>query len=85
MKRTGRILGRALFGAAVAAALGFGARQAVAAQDEARLPYCRDQLHCQSICDAKYPGLQPFGICSTQRTCYCKLEPSTTPPILTRE
>lgn len=84
---TRSILGRAAFAAAVAVALGFGARQAGAApsQDEARRPYCSSQLHCQSICDAMYPGQQPLGICSSGHACYCKLEPSTTPVTLTRE
>lgn len=72
MKRAGRPLGRAAFGAAVAAALGFGARQAVAAPSEqARRPYCSDLPDCERTCEARYPG-QPVGaFCSSGHTCYC--------------
>jgi hypothetical protein len=68
-------LGRTAFSAAVALALGFGVREAVAAPaaSEARRPYCRDDIHCETICETMYPG-QPVGaFCSSGHTCYCYL------------
>lgn len=69
------ILGRTAFTAAVALALGFGVREAVAAPsaEAAKRPYCRDDAHCQSICDSMYPGQEPAAFCSSGNTCYCYL------------
>ena len=68
------ILGRAAFSAAVALALGFGARQAVAApKAEAVQPYCRDGAHCLEICTARHPGEEVWVECSAGHTCYCYL------------
>ena len=65
------ILGRTVFAAAVALALGFGAREAVAAPAaEARRPYCSDDEHCQRICESIYSGYTGIGFCASQ-TCYC--------------
>ena len=66
------ILGRTAFSAAVALAIGFGAREALASPAAAQArPYCRDEAHCQSICEAMYPGFDGWGECSSGNTCYC--------------
>jgi uncharacterized membrane protein len=72
MKRS--MIGKAVFSAAVALALGFGAHEAVAApgeQMQARRPYCSDQEDCQNTCELMYPGYTGFGYCSAGNTCYC--------------
>ncbi|HEX2209431.1 MAG TPA: hypothetical protein VHG93_17265 [Longimicrobium sp.] len=63
---------RAAFSAAVALGLGMGVREAVAApaQEQARRPFCRDDAHCQEICEKLHPGYDGFGFCANQ-TCYC--------------
>lgn len=66
-------LGRTAFSAAIALALGFGVREAVAAPaaKEAARPYCSDDLHCESICQTLYPNQPVAGVCSDGNTCYC--------------
>jgi hypothetical protein len=65
--------GRIALSAAVALALGFGVREAMAspASGQARRPYCSDQASCQSTCERLYPGYTGLAICSTGHTCYC--------------
>lgn len=64
-------LGRAAFSAAVALAIGFGAREAVASPAAAQaLPSCRDQIECERICRAKYPGFEGWADCA-DHTCFC--------------
>jgi hypothetical protein len=69
---TRSMLGRTVFAGMVALALGSGTHEAAAAPEAAReeRPYCRDEQHCQDICDAAYPTLSPVGICSNN-TCWC--------------
>lgn len=69
---TRSMLGRTAFAGVVALALGFGVREAAAAPGAAReeRPYCRDEQHCQDICDEAYPNQLPVGICSNN-TCWC--------------
>jgi hypothetical protein len=61
---TRSMLGRTAFAGTVALALGFGMREAAAGAAREERPYCRDEQHCQDICDAAYPTLSPVGICS---------------------
>lgn len=69
---TRSMLGRAAFSAAVALALGFGAREAAAAPEAAaRRPYCEDQMDCENICREMYPDRITSGICSSSHTCWC--------------
>jgi hypothetical protein len=65
--------GRIALSAAVALALGFGVREAIAspASEQTRRPYCSDQASCLSICERMYPGYDGPAICSTGHTCYC--------------
>jgi hypothetical protein len=67
-----RSISRTAFSAAVALALGFGVREAVAAPatSEARRPYCQDQLECESYCEARYPN-QPVGAVCNSNLCFC--------------
>jgi hypothetical protein len=66
------ILGRTAFSAAVALAMGFGAREALASPAAAQArPFCADQADCQATCEAMYPGYTGMGFCSSGRTCYC--------------
>ncbi|HYE88537.1 MAG TPA: hypothetical protein VEA16_19380, partial [Vicinamibacterales bacterium] len=63
---------RMAYAAAVALALGFGAREVTAAPAAERArPYCEDDLHCQQTCDLMYGEGTRFGICSSGHTCYC--------------
>ncbi len=65
------ILGRAAFSAAVALALGFGVREAAASPEaEILRPYCRDQLHCESICESMHPGQEVGAVCNSN-LCFC--------------
>ena len=65
------ILGRTAFSAVVALAIGFGAREALAAPAAAQaLPSCRDQAECESICRARYPGFEGVAVCDGH-TCFC--------------
>ena len=62
------ILGRAALTVMVALGLGIGLREAVAS--EAQRPYCRDDLHCEEICQRLY-GPDAAGVCSSGNTCFC--------------
>jgi hypothetical protein len=65
------ILGRTAFSAVVALAIGFGAREALAAPAAAQArPYCEDQADCEATCELMYPD-EPGGVCSSGHTCYC--------------
>ena len=66
------ILSRTAFAAAVALALGFGAREAVASSEvQAARPFCTNNVHCQSICDGQYGPGNTVGFCSAGHTCSC--------------
>jgi len=70
MKRS--ILGRTAFSAAVALALGFGVREAVASPAaQAARPYCEDQLDCENFCAARYPGQTVGAVCTAGHSCFC--------------
>lgn len=65
-------LGRMAYAAAVALALGYGAREVAAAPAAERArPYCEDDLHCQATCDRLYGVDTRAGFCSEGNTCYC--------------
>lgn len=67
-------LGKAVFGAAVALSLAFGAREAFASTRPAetgRRPYCADDADCQATCDRLYPGQEKVGFCTDGHTCFC--------------
>jgi hypothetical protein len=70
MRRAGQVLGRAAFAGAVALALGFGAREAVASPARARaVVYCSNKADCQAYCDSRY--VDAVGVCSVGHTCSC--------------
>jgi hypothetical protein len=65
-------LGRLVFSAAITLALGFGAREVVAAPAAAQArPYCEDHFDCQETCDRMYGVDTTLGLCSSGHTCYC--------------
>lgn len=65
-------LSRLAFAAAVALALGFGAREVAAAPAAAQArPYCEDEIDCQNTCDAIYGPDARVGFCSSGHTCWC--------------
>ncbi|HST59666.1 MAG TPA: hypothetical protein VLK84_13270 [Longimicrobium sp.] len=69
---SGSILGRTAFSAAVALVIGFGAREAFATPAAAQAGlYCRDDAHCQAICEAMHPGYDAIAWCSPSHTCGC--------------
>lgn len=73
MRRT--ILGRAVFSAAVALMLSFGAREAfsapAAAAAAAAMISCETDEECQEYCELKYPGQRVDGWCDQPPYGHC--------------
>jgi hypothetical protein len=70
MKRTLHLARAAVLAAAVTAALGFGASQAMAGTTAATRARACDTMSCTTYCQSIY-GSDAIGRCTTTGTCRC--------------
>jgi hypothetical protein len=66
-----RRMSRNLYCAAVTAALGLGAQQALAAPRTPPAMAVCTQAGCQASCESRYPGQDVAGICKHTGVCVC--------------